>query len=162
MRTRRKVLWATLVGVVAAALAVLLVLIALGILVLPGTAPSATVNVTAVHFTILQGTNQTTGLPWFGPSPFNETGPANGYPLSVAPGAAFSVPVVLTNNDHVAHTLYSVGGTSPFTVTGTNPGLPVSFPPGEDEIFVISLTAPSGAGATVVLDITLNALPPSP
>ena len=147
---------------VAAALFVvaLLVLVGLGYLVLPGTPPPAPVTVTSVRFTIVQGTNAS-GLGWFGPSAFNYSGAANGYPFTVAAGGTFTISVTLWNHDNQAHTIYSAAAGAPFRVSSTAPSLPVGVAAMEDDALIqIGLVAPSTPGASLVLMVTIDTTPP--
>lgn len=161
MRIRRRHLWTIAVAIVAVVLALLLVFIATGILVLPTHGSPAPVSVTAVQFTVLQGTNAS-GLPWLGPSSFNYSGAANGYPFQVAPGAKFSVPVEWRNYDGSPHTLYSITAQSPFTFASSSPALPATLTAYQDDAFMqIYVLAPNSAGAHLTLFLTINAYPPS-
>jgi hypothetical protein len=158
---RRRQIWTIGVAAAVTVLAVLLILIAAGVLVLPGTAAPTPVSVISVQFTILQGTNSS-GNPWFGPSMFSYTGLANGYPFSVAPGGGFSVPVTFENYDDAPHTLYSIDVQSPFLFAGSSPTLPQTLRALQDDAYLlIYVTAPSTAGASLTLFVTINALPPS-
>jgi len=160
LKIRKRTLWTIGVAVVAAVLVTLLVLIAMGTLVLPGSTP-APVTVNAVQFTLLQGTNAS-GQGWFGPDTFVYTGAVNGYPFHVTPGATFSVPVEWQNFDGSPHTIYSISAAAPFTFVSTSPSLPATLAAYQDDAFMqIYVTAPSSAGATLTLDLTVNALPPT-
>jgi hypothetical protein len=116
--------------------------------------------VTSVRFTLLQGTNAS-GFGWFGPNIINYTGIVNGYPFTVAAGAAFSVPLVLENFDNRTHTIYSVTAGTPFTFTSSTPTLPASLLALEDSaVLQLGFIAPSNPGASLTLFVTVNALPP--
>lgn len=160
MQMRRRTLWTIAVAVVAVVLAVLLILIAFGFLVLPGSAPPAPVTISAVQFTLLQGTNAS-GNGWFGPSTFTYTGIYNGFPFHVSPGGSFSVPVILENFDDNPHTLYSVSVQPPFLFESTSPALPQTMVALQDDaLLTIYAKAPSSPGETLELFVTINALPP--
>ena len=151
-----------MVAIAAVILLVIVVLIALGDLVLPGTPAPAPVTIQQVNFTILQGTNST-GANWFGPSHFSYS-PVNhtlGYPFQVKAGGGFSIPVVLENFDNATHTIYSVTAGAPFTFITSKPLLPSSLMPLQDSaVLDMNFTAPNSPGSTLVLFVTLDALPP--
>jgi hypothetical protein len=154
-------LWTIAVAIGALVIVALLILIAVGVLVLPGTAPPAPVNVSSVQFTLLQGTNAS-GYPWFGPYTFTYTGLANGYPFSAPPGGTFTIPVILENYDNATHTIYDVTVGGPFTLKGTSPALPLTSPALDDNIILnLTVVAPSNPGATLTMFVTINLLPPS-
>lgn len=160
MKLKRRTIWT--IGTVAAlgVVAVLLTLIAAGILVLPGASPTP-VNVTSVEFYLVQGTNAS-GNPWFGPSPIIYSGAANSLPFTVAPGASFSEALSLENFDNAPHTLYSISAAAPFKYVGSSPALPVVVPALEDSALMdMTFTAPSTPGASVVLVATLSLVPPT-
>ncbi|MGC2359526.1 MAG: hypothetical protein WA691_04390 [Thermoplasmata archaeon] len=161
MKVKRRHLWTIVVAVATIILLVLLSLIALGYLVLPGAAPPAPVEVNQIDFTLDQGTNSS-GYGWFGPNTFNYTGIANGYPYSVAGGAAFTVPLILENYDNNSHPIYSISVEAPFTLTGTTPVLPVTIPALlDDASFQLDFRAPSSPGVTLTMFVTINADMPS-
>jgi hypothetical protein len=144
----------------------LLILVAVGVLVLPGTAGAAPVRVNAVEFTIEQGTNSS-GFGWFGQSDFSYTGLANGYPFTPTAGSPFNVSIYLDNYDSVSHTVYSVTAGAPFTFKGSNPALPATIPPGvagpegpEGVYLEVTFVAPSTPGANLTLFVTINTIPP--
>ncbi|MGI0155251.1 MAG: hypothetical protein ACREDE_03860 [Thermoplasmata archaeon] len=145
----------------AGALVILLIGIAAGILVVPGHSTPAPVQVSSVQFTLVQGTNAS-GNPWFGPSPVIYQGIQNGYPYSISPGKSFTVPLVLENFDTQSHTIYSISAAAPFTFTGSDPAAPVLVPAGTDDALLqLTFTAPSSAGSTLTLFVTINFLGPS-
>jgi hypothetical protein len=119
--------------------------------------------VTSVQFTILQGANSS-GLPWFGPN-FTYSGSVNNYPFSVAPGANFTLPVLLYNYDNVNHTVYSMSPSSPFTFVKSTPAFPWIVQPvdrsDDSGTFDLVMQAPRIPGDTLTLFITINALPAS-
>ncbi len=164
MKVRRRTLWTIGVAVAAAVLVALLALIALGVLVLPGTPGPAPVSVTSVQFTVLQGTNAS-GNGWLGPSSFSYSGVVNGYPFDVAPGGTFTVSVTWTNYDSNPHTIYSVSVAAPFAFSRTTPALPATLSANQDDalmqIYVVAPNGSSAAGASLTLFVTVNALPPS-
>ena len=161
MKVRRRTLWSIAVGVTAAVLVVLLVLIWYGVLVLPGAPAPAPVSVTSAQFTLLQGTNAS-GNGWFGPSAFSYSGVVNGYPVNVAPGGTFSISVTWTNYDSSAHTIYSISVAAPFTFVRSSPSLPATLYGLEDDAFMqIYVSAPNSAGLSLSVYVTVNALPPS-
>jgi hypothetical protein len=160
VRIRKRTLWSIGVAVAAAVLVVLLVFIALGILVLPTSTP-APVSVNATQVTVLQGTNSG-GAPWLGPSPFTISGAVNGYPIKVAPGATFWISVEWNNNYSSSTTIYSITAASPFVYAQSSPALPATLAAGQDDAFMqIYVTAPSTAGVTLTLFLTINTLPTS-
>lgn len=161
MKIRKRTLYTIGVAVAVIVLAVLLLLIAEGVLILPGTAGPAPVSVNAVQYTILQGTNAS-GNGWFGPNQVTYSGAVNGFPYKENPGATFSVSIELRNFDSQEHTLYSVSVSAPFVFSSTTPGLPAEIPAGTDDALLqIYVTAPSSPGTTLTLFVTLNALPPN-
>ena len=167
MKLRRRHFWTIAVGIAAVLLVVLLSLIALGVLVLPGGSGPAPVTVTAVDFTLQQGTlsrpcGNASEPGWFGASTFMYTGVAGNPFVVVAPGGSFSVPLELENYDNNPHTLYSVQADAPFTVTSTSPTLPANlYACQDDALLEIYFTAPTTAGATLTLFVMVNALGPS-
>jgi hypothetical protein len=161
IRLRRRTLWTIAVGVAATVLVVLLILIAAGVLVVPGTASPSPVSVSSVQFTIEQGTNKS-GNGWFGPNTITYTGLANGYPFRVAPGDGFSVPITFENYDSAPHTLYNITVQPPFAFAGSSPTLPQTLRAYQDDAYLlIDVTAPSAPGATLTLFIFINAIPPT-
>jgi len=160
MKLRRSRLLEFAVVGATAVVVVLLVLIGIGYLVLPASTV-APVTVSGTRYSILEGTNAS-GHFWFGPNNLSYPG-LNGYPLSVAPGSSFGVPIVLWNHDFVNHTVYSVFVDSPFVYHGSHPAVPIVVPAGEDSAnFVFTISAPSDPGASLVLSITINTLNPPP
>jgi hypothetical protein len=159
MKIKRRTWWTIGVAIAAGVLAIVLLLIAANILVLPSSSP-ATVNVNSIQFTIIQGTNAS-GNPWFGPSHFNYSGVYNSYPFQVATGGSFSIPVELENYDSMPHTLYSVEIAAPFTLISTDPNLPQVIQKNTDETTLfVDIKAPGSAGTDVVY-MTIDTLPPS-
>lgn len=161
LQLRRRHVWTIAVAAAATVLVVLLILIAAGTLTLPGASGPAPVSVSSVQITLLQGTNAS-GNGWFGPSTITYAGLGSGYPYQVPPGSSFSVPVTLQNYDSTAHTLYSVAVGAPFSFSSSSPALPATLRALQDDALLeISVTAPSTAGASGTLFITINALPPT-
>lgn len=159
-RARRRFLGA-LVLAAAVVVALLLVLISLGYLVLPSASP-APVNIVRTHYTILEGTSAS-GQYWFGlDGNFSDqlTYPDfDGYPANLTPGGTFGVPIVLWNNDTVNHTIYSVGVNAPFVLVRSDPALPIVVPTGVDDAsFVFTVRVPNQPGASLGLDLTIDAL----
>jgi len=155
----RRHFWTILIAIGAAVLIVLLALIAFGVLTLPGKAPP-TVTIARTQVQIVQGTTAS-GQPWFGPSVFNITGGANGYPISLSPGQNFSIWVILQNFDTQSHTLYSAQSLTPFTLAKTIPTLPATVTAGQDDAGLqLFLIAPSTPGSNLVLYVTINAVGP--
>lgn len=145
-------------GIIAAAtlVVVLLGLIGAGYLILPQTTPSP-ITIVGTQYTILEERNSSGGF-WFGPDTLSYPG-VNGYPTSVPPGSSFGVPIVLWNHDNASHTIYSVSVQPPFRFGGSDPPVPIPVPAGEDDAnFVFTIYAPSDAGASLNLSITINAL----
>jgi len=150
------------IGIVAAIVVVLLVLIGTGILRLPATSPP-TVTVTGAQWNILQGTTRD-GFGWFG----NSTRYANdsdGLPLSITSGGTFGMSLTLSNLDSQNHTIYSVTAGSPFTVVTTKPLIGSSgatvIAGSDDWVITVTLRAPSvSSDSSDYLNITLNAIPP--
>jgi len=156
-RSRRTVRRLIFFAVIAVAIVVvaLVALVADGVLVLPSNS-SAPVTITSVHLEIDQG-NTSGGHPWFGPSSIYY-GAANGYPLSVAAGASWSVVWTFINFDDVAHTVYKVSPATPFTIGTTQPTLPYSVPAGYDDgALAINVIAPSNPGATFAVTLVVQA-----
>ncbi|MGD0257829.1 MAG: hypothetical protein ABSB90_08140 [Thermoplasmata archaeon] len=144
-------------GLAAGVVAILVVLVATGVLFLP---PSGTteVRIVGVEWTIEQGTTAS-GFGWFGPNTINQTDTA-GLPFSVSPGNSFVLVLGLSNLDSVNHTIHSVTATSPFVVTSTTPATPRVVLAGEDDWFLrVFLTAPSVSTTTsFTVDLTVDAL----
>jgi hypothetical protein len=123
-----------------------------------GSSSPATLTVTRVQWTILQGTiNGSSNTGWFGPSNFNYTG-SDGYPLQTAAGGQFTLGVVLSDLGGQSHTIYSILAGSPFSVASCRPGLPVAVPVDDDAGFDFTIQTPNSPGASFALNITLNAL----
>ena len=158
----RRVWWtvAVILGVVV--LVILLGLIAAGVLILP-TNGSAPVTIQNVCVTIQQGTNSS-GYPWFGPSPFCLTPAGSHLPFSAAAGSVVNVPIPILDQDTVAHTIYSAQVAFPFTVQRTSPQLPyvvqpyTTNPEGIDGGLMIYVVLPSQPGLSTGLNVTVNAL----
>lgn len=169
MRPFRRRLIGYLVIAAAALVAALLVLITLGYLVLPSAAP-APVRISQTNYTLLEG-KDASGAFWFGVIEANSnvsftdqlTFPDfNGYPARLAPGGTFGVDLVLWNNDTQNHTVYSVTVNAPFRYLGCDPALPIVVPAGADDAaFVFSVRTPDQPGASLALNLTINALTPS-
>lgn len=171
MKFTRRGLIGYLVIVASALVVVLLVLIALGYLVLPSKTP-ASVNIVQTNYTILEGKGAT-GVYWFGVIGSSGANVSfddqltfpnfNGYPANLSPGSSFGVDVLLWNNDTLNHTVYSVSVNSPFALLGSKPTLPVNVPSRDDNAaFVFTVQTPNQPGASLVLNITINALNPPP
>jgi hypothetical protein len=139
--------------------ALLLVLIATGVLRLPTqeSTPPAPVIVSYVHWIILQGALPNSTQGWLGPYQLNYTGP-EGYPRNVTPGATFTVSLIVSVLGGTGHEVYSVTASSPFQVTACYPALPVMAPPDDDVDFFFTVMAPSEPGAVLGLTMTINAL----
>lgn len=155
----RFITWAVIAAAVL--VAALLTLVAVGELRISSSPSAGTLTVSEVQWTILQGTiiNSSTG--WFGPSTFNYTN-ASGFPLQVAAGSQFIVPLVLSDLGGQSHPMCSALASSPFSVVATHPTLPVKVPAGEDDAgFSFTIQTPNSPGAVLVLGITLNALSPA-
>lgn len=166
MRLFRRRLIGYLVIAASALVVILLVLIALGYLVLPSQQP-ADVNVTQTNYTILEG-KAASGKNWFGVILSNAnvsfddqlTFPNfNGYPGHLTPGATFGVDILLWNNDTVDHTVYSVSVNAPFSYVRSDPTLPNLVPANDDNAaYAFTVRAPNQPGASLVLNVTINAL----
>jgi hypothetical protein len=170
MKRRQRIL-SLVVFAAAAVVIVLVALIGLGYLVLPKSTP-APITITATQYTILEGTKVTAMgyWFWFANSSGNYTDGTcanqactvsypgvNGYPTTEAPGSTFYVPWVMWNQDSVAHNVTSVLVGPPFTYVRTDPAPPVAVPAGYDDAdFKFFITAPSNAGASVALSITIQ------
>jgi len=149
--------WELLLGAATALVAVLLALVATGVLVLPPPAP-ATVTIVGVDWTIEEGTTSL-GYGWFGPNEINLT-ETDGLPFEVASGGAFVLVLALSNLDSVNHTIHSATAVPPFNVTGTNPALPRIVLSGEDDWFLrVSLDAPTvSSSQSCTIELTLDAV----
>ncbi len=142
------------VAVAALVVALLVVLIALGILVLPSS-PPAKVTVNSVHWTLEQGTTGH-GSGWFGPSQFNYT--SGGYPIEVVPGGTLDVVWTFSNFDASSHSVVSITAGAPFvTVTSQiQPALPTAVPGGTDDgSLLVPVEVPNDAGAALTLSLTV-------
>jgi hypothetical protein len=156
LRIRRKTLWTLAVGAATGLVVLLLILIAIGVLVLPAASP-ASVTVTEVRWTILQGTTSS-GLAWFGQGQFNYT---NGFPVNETAGGSMTLSVSLTNLDTLNHTIYSVVAMPPFNVSSVQPAVPRVVPHSVDNaLFQITVSVPDDPGRSLVLQLTVNALEP--
>lgn len=157
--TRRARMRRRTLGLIAVAAIAAVLLLALGVFLLR--LPSAVETVTVVQWTIQQGTTSQ-GKGWFGPSEFNFT-EAKGFPMTVAPGGQVTVDWSFQNNDSVSHTIYAVCAGAPFGVPGTSPPLPTLVLAGADNAALeVTVPAPSDAGASLVLDLTVYAVSPPP
>jgi hypothetical protein len=168
---RRQTILSLVVFAAAAVVIVLVAMIGLGYLVLPKSTP-APITITSTQYTILEGT-KVSGAGywfWFANSSGNYTDGTcagqtctlsfpgvNGYPTTEAPGTTFYVVWLMWNQDTVAHNVTSVLVGAPFTYLRTSPPPPVAIPAGNDEAnFQFFITAPSDAGASVALSITIQ------
>ncbi len=150
--TRGRVLGTT-VAAAAGVVCVLLVLIALGYLVLPASAPSP-VTVASVHWTIDQG-RTLAGAGWLGPSEFNYTG-ANGFPYSVRPGGSFVVTWLFSNFDNRSHSIVNISAANGFAVRSTSPTLPAPVAAAEDDAYLmVTVVVPNEPGADLALNLTV-------
>ena len=150
--------WA--VAAIAIVVAVLLVLVGVGDLRYGWSISnsSATLTVTQVEWTILQDyINGSTTTGWFGPSHFNYTG-ADGYPLQTPSGGQFTIGVVLSVFGGYPRPMYSIFVSSPFSVASCHPSLPITVPVDDDAGFDFTIQTPNSPGASLALNITLNAL----
>jgi len=150
-RTRQRLLrW----GIVAAAsvVAILLVLIGLGYLVLPSNSP-ADVTITAVHWTVLQGTTSS-GQGWFGPSEFNYTD--NGWPAQVTPGGSIAIPWSFSMYDTTNRTIYAILVGAPFSLRYCSPSLPILTGATDDGFVSVAVNVPSQGGLSAALSITVE------
>jgi len=156
---QKKLIWAVLFVIVTAVLVSLLVLIGLGYLTLPKSAPGS-VTVSEVQFTVVQGTTSG-GSGWFGPSTFTYGNNA-GFPRTETVGQSFGLPWAPQNFDSTPHTIYTVSVGNPgFCLSTSHPALPDSVPPGDDGgEFEFSIGVPSSASGAVTLEITIDALNP--
>lgn len=158
MKRRRSKFLTYAVAAAAGVVVLLLILIAVGYLVLP-TKSAATVNITSTHYTILEGTNASGGF-WFGPNTLSFAD-FNGYPTNLTAGSTFGIPFVLWNHDSANHTIYTVTVNAPFTFVSSNPLLPRPIQAGADNAnFVFSVKVPNSPGASLALNVTINALIP--
>jgi hypothetical protein len=140
---------------VAVFIVILLILVALGVLVFPS-ASAKVVEVTGVHWTIVQGTTEN-GIGWFGPSQFNYT-TVDGYPINVSVGGTVSIPWSFSNYDVVNRTIIGVVVASPFQFVRSSPTFPVSVPSGTDDAFLsVTIQVPSTAGASLDVYLTVYA-----
>ncbi len=150
---RRLIGLGVVIGAVVVAL--LVVLIALGVLVLPAQ-PAAQVTVSSVHWTLVQGSTGH-GFGWFGPSEFNYTYPA--YPVEVPPGHTFVVVWTFSNHDLSSHSIVSISAASPFRFVSSQPSIvpPLNVPAGEDSgLLDLTIQAPNDGGATFSLALTVT------
>lgn len=155
LRLTRRRFWQLAIGVATVVVVGLLVMIGLGVLVLPSTAPEK-ITISEVHWTIIQGTTST-GFGWFGPSE-RIANNSSGLPLRVTLGHSFTVLLPLTDLDSVNHTIQTVTVVSPFNVMGTSPSVPALVISGMDD-FLISVTlGTSGASGdqSYTVQITLG------
>lgn len=157
--TRRQWVWTALFAVALAVLVFLLVLIGVGYLRLPSTSSTgAQVTVTAVDWTIEQGTNGH-GIGWFGKSQFNYTGATGWFPPTFAAGSELQVSWSISNFDTVNHTVYTVTAGAPFSVARTLPVLPMNVNVGDDgNTLGVWVTTSSSTSGSYVLDLTVDAL----
>jgi hypothetical protein len=159
----RRQWWTIAVVVGAAVLVILLSLIAAGVLVLPPANPSAAVTIQEVCVTLQQGTNSS-GAPWFGPSPFCLNPAGSHLPFTSPPGSVVNVPIPMLNYDTMAHTIYSAQVSPPFSVQRTSPALPyvvqpiTTNPEGVDGGLMIYVQLPSTPGLASGINVTINAL----
>lgn len=155
---RRQWVWAGLYAVVTTVLVVVLVLIALGDLRLATSSSSGpSVTVSAVDWTVEQGTIASENQGWFGPSQFNYT-PAHGWvPPTYPTGEKFLVTWQITNYDNASHVIYAVSVDSPFTCVGTQFPLPMTVVVG-DEGGTMGVWVTSSQGGRFVLSIVVDAL----
>ena len=170
MRLLRRRLIGYLVIAAAALVVVLLLLIALGYLVLPTPSP-VPVKVVQTNYTILEGKGASRKY-WFGVILTNSNvsfsdqpsfPQINGYPGYLTPGEKFGADLVLWNNDTENHTVYSASVNPPFGFFDGDPAFPNVVPAGDDPAgYAFTVVAPNHPVASLVLNVTLNALNPPP
>ncbi len=142
-----------LVGAIAAVAFVLLTAYGLG--VFRPAAPKETV--TSADWTICDETT-CNGLGWFGPSVFSYTN-SHGFPMQIGLGAKFTVTWSFQNNDSVNHTIFAAVLGSPFLLNSTDPTLPCPVLAHADSAHLeLTIVAPSDAGASLVLDVTVHVM----
>jgi len=140
---------------VALLIVILLVLLAAGVLVFPSSSAKV-VEVTGVHWTIVQGTTSD-GIGWFGPSQFNYT-TVDGYPINVSVGGTVAIPWSFSNYDVVNRTIIGVVVASPFEFVRSSPAFPVSVPSGTDDAFLsVTVQVPSTPGVSLDVYLTVYA-----
>lgn len=110
-----------------------------------------TVSGGQVHFIEGQGD----GGWWFGPPTRNYSNGTHGFPISVTPGAEFSVVVLIITTDVTPHTIESITVDAPFAFAFANAALPVVVPPGNDNNLVLTLDAPQSSG-TYAFSVTIQ------
>jgi hypothetical protein len=154
--SRRERVWTALFAVALGVLIFLLVLIGIGYLRLPQAA-GATVTVTAVDWTIEQGTNGH-GTGWFGKGLFNYTNATGWRSPSFAAGTSLEVVWTVQNFDTTVHNLTGVSVGSPFqTVAGKGSPLPLRVNIGDDGgTLVLWVTTASSVSGSYVLDVTVT------
>jgi hypothetical protein len=159
----RRQWWTIAVIVGVAVLVILLGLVGAGILVVNAKNPSSPVTIQEVCVTIQQGTNSS-GTPWFGPSPFCLSPAGSHLPYSAAAGSVVNVPIPITNFDTQSHTLYSAQAAPPFSVQKTSPALPYvvpafpADPEGIDGGMFVWIQLPSSPGLASGVNLTINAI----
>jgi hypothetical protein len=159
----RRQWWTVIVVVAVGLLIVILGLIAAGILVLPPTGPPAPVKISTVCVTWEQGKNAS-GNYWFGQNNYCYGDLAHNLPYSAAPGSTVVIPVEVLNYDSVSHTIYSAQVAPPFSVASTSPPLPYIVtsinvnPEGIDGGLLVYTVLPNSPGATLSVNVTVNAL----
>ena len=142
------------VVVVAVVIAIVLVLLVFGVLVFPSSSASHKVELTGVHWKIVEGTTAS-GLGWFGPSEFNYTA-VDGYPINVSVGGTIAIPWSFSSYDVVNHTIIGVVVGPPFAFVTSSPALPVVVPGGTDDAFLsVTVRAPSTGGLVLGLNLTV-------
>ncbi|MGI0052702.1 MAG: hypothetical protein ACREC5_05930 [Thermoplasmata archaeon] len=139
--------------IASAAILAVAIAIVLALTLTAGPPPTATVARAQVVL-VGQGAG-TNGLPWFGASPINLSGPADGYPFSAGLGAHFNLTLQLFNGDSQLHDLSTAAVNAPFRLVGENPTLPCPVPQHRDFLLDLTVLMPSSPG-TYSLQVTLT------
>jgi hypothetical protein len=147
-RGNRWIWWA--VGGAAVAVVAILALVLFAQQVAP---PQGTVL--GAQLTITGQGDTFSGIPWFGPSEVNYTGPTNGYPFTYEAGSTFNFSVQLTNIDSRDHNISAVAIRSPFSIVSTNPRLPYSVDARDDFLLQIEIQSPARP-VSAMLELTLT------
>jgi hypothetical protein len=113
--------------------------------------PAAEVTVTGFNWTFEEGTVSSgahAGIPWFGQSGENDSGSANGFPISVPSGGTLTVSVFLNNWDNVSHTIVGVHLHAPLFVVSSAPPPPATVTSNEDLYYEVTVSVQAPAGST--------------
>jgi len=138
-------------ALVVACLLVIAAAAAIGYFSLSSPKPAADVTVTGFNWTFEEGNVSSgphVGLPWFSQTGDNDSGAANGFPVSVPSGGTLTVSIFLNNWDNISHTIVGVHLHAPFFVVSSTPQPPATVTADEDLYYEVTAAVQAPAGTT--------------